>query len=138
MPSPGGAKRVSTIPSYQEIYREMGLSPQRAEERGAAADSYLVEEVRVDDRPAESSSGGGRGSGASPSRDCQARPPTTHFGHARRARGGPADGIEEGKELYTRRDLSLLGGHLHENMDVHGNMREGCDSLVLGCLVSVL
>jgi len=43
--------------------------------------------------------------------------------------------VEEGKELYTREDLVHLGGHLDTaGKEVHGNGREGCDSLVIGNL----
>ena len=54
-----------------------------------------------------------------------------HYGH-------PLSGeIEEGKELYTRKDLMSMGGHMIENKDVHGSMKEGADSIVLCNLVSL-
>ncbi len=65
-----------------------------------------------------------------PSKTIQ-RPPTTHFGHAE---GGE---IVEGKELYTRKDLAIAGGHALEHKDVHGNMKEGADSIVVSHLVSI-
>jgi hypothetical protein len=43
--------------------------------------------------------------------------------------------IEEGKELYTRKDLNRFGGHVSEMKDIHGNMKDGCDSLVVGNMV---
>jgi hypothetical protein len=53
-----------------------------------------------------------------------------HYGH-------PLSGeIEEGKELYTRKDLLVMGGHLFQDKDVHGSMKEGADSVVLCNLVS--
>ena len=58
------------------------------------------------------------------------RTPTLHFGQVNR------DNIEEGKELYTRKDLYQFGGHGSESKDVHGNMKDGCDSIVVGNLVS--
>jgi hypothetical protein len=45
--------------------------------------------------------------------------------------------IEEGKELYTRKDLVTYGGHLCENKDFHGNMKDGCDSIIIANLVSL-
>ena len=49
---------------------------------------------------------------------------------------GHAPDLEEGKELYTRKDLLVMGGHLAEFRDVHGSMKEGADSVVLCHLVS--
>jgi hypothetical protein len=60
----------------------------------------------------------------------QSRSLSTHYGHA------ISGEIEEGKELYTRKDLMLMGGHLQEHKDVHGSMKEGADSVVLCNLVS--
>ncbi|KAL7537116.1 hypothetical protein ACHAXR_008398, partial [Thalassiosira sp. AJA248-18] len=192
-------QRVSVIPSYQEIYREMGLQspkqqPQQQQQhhhhhhqahhhQQEEPYSYSVEEVQVvvehshhhhhhQTHPSNSSNkksknhhsytsnngpsssslnkgdkhgGGGGGSSGNNSSIGSAttttartmshhynhRPPTTHFGHVY---NGDAS-IEEGKELYTRKDLCALGGHLgHEHKDVHGNMREGCDSICIGNL----
>lgn len=57
------------------------------------------------------------------------RAPTTCFGHVD---GGE---IVEGKELYTRKDLVQAGAHALEHKDVHGNMKEGADSIVISNLV---
>jgi len=40
----------------------------------------------------------------------------------------------EGKELYTRKDLAIAGGHALEHKDVHGNMKEGADSIIVSHL----
>lgn len=45
------------------------------------------------------------------------------------------DVLEEGKELYKRGDMSDAGGHLSQTREVHGNVKEGCDSLCIGNLV---
>jgi len=60
------------------------------------------------------------------------RTPTAHFGHVNR------DDIDEGKELYSRKDVALLGGHVSEVKDVIGSMKDGCSSLVLGNMVRSL
>ena len=56
---------------------------------------------------------------------------TTHFGHILNNNHNRDELLEEGKELYTRKEIAQSGGHCAENKDVHGNMREGCDSLCL-------
>ena len=101
---------VPSIPSYQEIYQEMGLTTShphyahlyhRTAEAMATPHTYPLQEKQH------------------------------YFGH-------PISGeIEEGKELYTRKDLMLMGGHAAENKDVHGSMKEGADSVVLCQLVSL-
>jgi len=148
-------KRVSAIPSYQEIYREMGLSPKQPpqsqahhpDQRNASShystSNYSIEEVQLphstntnNHHPhgtrsrsnSTSTTASNSVTGRTMSHHYSHRTPTTLFGHVKR------DDIEEGKELYTRKDLVHLGGHLAETKEVHGNMREGCDSLVVGNL----
>ena len=146
------AKRVLAIPSYQEIYREMGLSPQERHhpsQRHHFNFSYSVEEVQVDSHRLSSHQSESFHPHAihhqhhilpssiddptklSKSNQCHAnsRSPTAHFGHVNRG------DIEEGKELYTRKDLYRFGGHVSEMKDIHGNMKDGCDSLVVGNMV---
>ena len=146
------SKRVLAIPSYQEIYREMGLSPQERHhpsQRHHFNFSYSVEEVQVDSHRLSSHQSESFQPHAihhqhhnlpssiddhtklSNSNQCQAnsRSPTAHFGHVNRG------DIEEGKELYTRKDLYRFGGHVSEVKDIHGNMKDGCDSLVVGNMV---
>jgi len=106
--------RQSSIPSYQEIYREMGLSPQSnsTSQQQHHSSSYATEPHQQ--HPQQQHSRG-----------------TTYFGHIQNR-----DELEEGKEIYTRKEIQLCGGHCAENKDVHGNMREGCDSLCLkDCMV---
>ena len=146
------AKRVLAIPSYQEIYREMGLSSQERHHPSQQHHfnfSYSVEEVQVDSHRLSSHQSESFHPHAihhqhhnlpssiddptklSKSNQCQAnsRSPTAHFGHVNRG------DIEEGKELYTRKDLYRFGGHVSEVKDIHGNMKDGCDSLVVGNMV---
>lgn len=111
--------RVSAIPSYQEIYWEMGQQQQSPPSSLAAHhqhQGYLVESV--DDI----------------SNAAQHHSTSSHFGHPLSKDG---DMIEEGKELYTRKDLVTYGGHLCENKDFHGNMKDGCDSIIIANLVSL-
>ena len=173
--TPMARKRAASIPSYQEIYQEMGWSPShhshqqqqqlqhQSQHHYNSGYTYSVEEVQVDHHQIIPAGGGFQnthGNSCSTegsslaaaaaqqhhqnqhdhynnnSREQQQqqvqreRPPTTHFGHVYNR-----DDIEEGKELYTRKDLGVLGGHLGEHKDVHGNMREGCDSLCITSLV---
>lgn len=111
--------RVSGIPSYQEIYREMGQQQHQQQAPATSAfhqhHGYRVESV--DDISNNTS---------------QTHSTNIRFGHP-----PSRDMLEEGKELYTRKDLVTYGGHLCENKDVHGNMKDGCDSIVLANLVSV-
>lgn len=110
--------RVSGIPSYQEIYREMGQQQQQQSSATSAFHQhhgYRVESV--DDIS---------------NNTAQKHSTTIRFGHP-----PSRDLLEEGKELYTRKDLITYGGHLCENKDVHGNMKDGCDSIVIANLVSV-
>ncbi|KAL7495054.1 hypothetical protein ACHAWT_003641 [Skeletonema menzelii] len=110
--------RVSGIPSYQEIYREMGQQQQHQQQLSSATSAfhqhhgYRVESV--DDISNNTS---------------QTHSTNIRFGHP-----PSRDMLEEGKELYTRKDLITYGGHLCENKDVHGNMKDGCDSIVLANL----
>jgi len=106
--------RQSSIPSYQEIYREMGLSPQsNSTSQQHHSSSYAIEPHQQH-----------------PQQQPQHRG-TTYFGHIPNR-----DELEEGKEIYTRKEIAICGGHCAENKDVHGNMREGCDSLCLkDCMV---
>ena len=107
----GEGTRQSSIPSYQEIYREMGLSPQ-SNSTTQQHSSYATEPHQHLQQP-------------------QHHRGTTYFGHI-----SNRDELEEGKEIYTRKEIALCGGHCAENKDVHGNMREGCDSLCLkDCMV---
>ena len=108
--------RQSSIPSYQEIYREMGLSSQSSLQQQHHHSSYATEHQHQQHLPQHNSRG------------------TTYFGHIPNN-----DELEEGKEIYTRKEIALCGGHCAENKDVHGNMREGCDSLCLkDCMVRCL
>ncbi|KAL7554908.1 hypothetical protein ACHAWF_018458 [Thalassiosira exigua] len=155
MTSPNAGKRVSAIPSYQEIYREMGMSSpqvrlqeqQQRQQQQQQRQRYSVEEVPLDGDPRRGALSpppppdlapppaaadgddvvGSPGSSRPRGRD-GGRPSTTRFGHVDR------EDVEEGKELYTRRDLARNGGHSTEVRDAHGNMREGCDSLCVGNL----
>eukprot|EP00577_Skeletonema_sp_RCC1716_P003871 CAMPEP_0113438040 /NCGR_PEP_ID=MMETSP0013_2-20120614/37741_1 /TAXON_ID=2843 ORGANISM="Skeletonema costatum, Strain 1716" /NCGR_SAMPLE_ID=MMETSP0013_2 /ASSEMBLY_ACC=CAM_ASM_000158 /LENGTH=1458 /DNA_ID=CAMNT_0000328743 /DNA_START=208 /DNA_END=4584 /DNA_ORIENTATION=+ /assembly_acc=CAM_ASM_000158 len=104
--------RVSGIPSYQEIYREMGQQQQQQSPAFHQRHGYIVESV--DDISKNTA---------------QHHSTTTRFGHP-----PSRDLLEEGKELYTRKDLITYGGHLCENKDVHGNMKDGCDSIVIANL----
>lgn len=107
---------VPVIPSYQEIYQEMGLQQHPNREALTHYHSHHSQHYSVEtvSRDGESASN---------------RLPY-HYGH-------PLSGeIEEGKELYTRKDLMVMGGHMLENRDVHGSMKEGADSIVLCNLVS--
>lgn len=113
--------RVSAIPSYQEIYREMGQQQQMSPTSSAyyhhnQKHDYLVESVDDVSNGSQHHHSTNSQFGHPPSRD---------------------DMIEEGKELYTRKDLVTYGGHLCENKDVHGNMKDGCDSIVIANLVSL-
>jgi hypothetical protein len=117
--------RVSAIPSYQEIYREMGQQQQMSPTSSAyyhhnQKHDYLVESVN------DVVSNGSQ-------QQHHHHSTNSHFGHPPRR----DDMIEEGKELYTRKDLVTYGGHLCENKDVHGNMKDGCDSIVIANLVSL-
>jgi hypothetical protein len=110
--------RVSAIPSYQEIYREMGQQQQQQQQSPTTSafhqqHGYIVESVDDISNNLHST--------------------TTRFGHP-----PSRDMLEEGKELYTRKDLITYGGHLCENKDVHGNMKDGCDSIVIANLVSLV
>ncbi len=106
--------RVSGIPSYQEIYREMG---QQQQQQASATSTFHYRVESVDDIS---------------NKTTQKHSTTIRCGHP------PCrDMLEEGKELYTRKDLITYGGHLCENKDVHGNMKDGCDSIVVANLVSV-
>lgn len=113
--------RVSGIPSYQEIYREMGQQQQQQQQQSSATSAfhqphgYRVESV--DDISNNTT---------------QKHSTTIRFGHP-----PSREMLEEGKELYTRKDLITYGGHLCENKDFHGNMKDGCDSIVIANLVSV-
>jgi len=110
----GEGTRQSSIPSYQEIYREMGLSPQSNSTQHPQ--TYATEPHQQHSQHQHHSRG------------------TTYFGHIPNR-----DELEEGKEIYTRKEIAICGGHCAENKDVHGNMREGCDSLCLkDCMVRVL
>ena len=117
--------RVSAIPSYQEIYREMGQQQQMSPTSSAyyhhnQKHDYLVESVN------DVVSNGSQ-------HQQHHNSTNSHFGHP----PSRDDMIEEGKELYTRKDLVTYGGHLCENKDVHGNMKDGCDSIVIANLVSL-
>jgi len=108
----GEGTRQSSIPSYQEIYREMGLSPQSNSTQHPQ--TYATEPQQQQHPQQQHHSRG-----------------TTYFGHIHNR-----DELEEGKEIYTRKEIAICGGHCAENKDVHGNMREGCDSLCLkDCMV---
>jgi hypothetical protein len=153
-PTPENAKRVLAIPTYQEIYREMGISPEDRHHHPSQSNhstfNYSVEEVPVDSyhlssHPSESfhahaihhqyddppSSAIDDPTRLSTSNQFQSnsRTLTAHFGHVNR------EDVEEGKELYTRKDLCRFGGHISEAKDFHGNMKDGCDSLVVGNMV---
>ena len=156
--SPDGTKRVSAIPSYQEIYREMGLSPQSPKRQyqyhhaaqhpsstqypsnnNLSSYSYSVEEVPIDGSHRSSSTTLShiyhhqqQNNSSTSTQPTSTHRTTTHFGHVINR---DDDDLEEGKEIYTRKDICVLGGHCSEVKEVHGNMREGCDSLVIGSLV---
>lgn len=119
---------LPAIPSYQEIYQEMGMSPKTAE---TSVDNLLPMIRQQYSYPsAEYSVETIHGNG-SLCDGAQSHRVSGHYGH-------PLSGeIEEGKELYTRKDLMSMGGHMIENKDVHGSMKEGADSIVLCNLVSV-
>ena len=150
--SPKNAKRVLAIPTYQEIYREMGISPEERHhpsQRHHSTCNYSVEEVPVDSYHLSSHQSESfhahaihhQNNDPPPfiddptklymSNQCQpnSRTPTAHFGHVNR------EDVEEGKELYTRKDLCRFGGHVSEAKDFHGNIKDGCDSLVVGNMV---
>ena len=139
-------KRVLAIPSYQEIYREMGLSPGERHTHDLNCDSYsTIEEMQQVDpnnhsyfydssynnNPYNQSHNQYYINSDDPTRMI-CRTPTAHFGHVNR------DDIDEGKELYSRKDVALLGGHVSEVKDVIGSMKDGCSSLVLGNMVRSL
>ena len=139
-------KRVLAIPSYQEIYREMGLSPGERYTHDLNCDSYsTIEEMQQVDpnnhsyfydssynnNPYNQSHNQYYINSDDPTRMI-CRTPTAHFGHVNR------DDIDEGKELYSRKDVALLGGHVSEVKDVIGSMKDGCSSLVLGNMVRSL
>lgn len=109
--------RVSGIPSYQEIYREMGQQQQQSSATSAFHQHHEYRVESVDDIS---------------NNTAQKHSTTIRFGHP-----PSRDLLEEGKDLYTRKDLITYGGHLCENKDVHGNMKDGCDSIVIANLVSV-
>lgn len=109
--------RVSAIPSYQEIYREMGQQQQQSPTTSAFHQHHGYKVESVDDIS---------------NNTAQQHSTTTRFGHP-----PSRDMLEEGKELYTRKDLVTYGGHSCENKDVHGNMKDGCDSIVISNLVSL-
>jgi len=168
-PSEQGGGR-SAIPSYQEIYREMGLvstqDPRRRQQQQQQQQQAAQQQHAGPRRPQH----------APPSvaqqqqqqqqlQQQQAKPQLTgfaarksnlpaapvprgyvgqgqalaggqcrssfHFGHLHR------DVLEEGKELFKRENLFDVGGHLSETREVHGNAREGCDSLCISNLVRV-
>jgi hypothetical protein len=142
-------QRISIIPSYQEIYREMGIPHQHSYSQrpqhsahNFSTSSYSVEEIEVDACQLSQISDHhhlhqhqqqelSHVESMDPTiSQPLSRMPTLHFGQVNR------DNIEEGKELYTRKDLYHFGGHASESKDVHGNMKDGCDSLVIGNLVS--
>jgi hypothetical protein len=106
--------RVSGIPSYQEIYREMGQQQHQTPGTSAFHQHHGYRVESVDDISNITS---------------QTHSTNIRFGHP-----PSRDMLEEGKELYTRKDLVTYGGHLCENKDVHGNMKDGCDSIVLANL----
>lgn len=136
-------KRVLAIPSYQEIYREMGLSPGE-QYAHLNCDSYSsIENMQKADSTNHSYLNDSYNNTHHQSHNqyyyysdgptrmiCRA--PTAHFGHVNR------DDIDEGKELYSRKDVALLGGHVSEVKDVIGSMKDGCSSLVLGNMVRSL
>ena len=139
-------KRVLAIPSYQEIYREMGISPGERHTHDLNCDSYsTIEEMQQVDpnnhsyfydssynnNPYNQSHNQYYINSDDPTRMI-CRTPTAHFGHVNR------DDIDEGKELYSRKDVALLGGHVSEVKDVIGSMKDGCSSLVLGNMVRSL
>lgn len=139
-------KRVLAIPSYREIYREMGLSPGERHTHDLNCDSYsTIEEMQQVDpnnhsyfydssynnNPYNQSHNQYYINSDDPTRMI-CRTPTAHFGHVNR------DDIDEGKELYSRKDVALLGGHVSEVKDVIGSMKDGCSSLVLGNMVRSL
>lgn len=142
--SPNNEQRVSIIPSYQEIYREMGIPHQFSNQRHHAeysTMSYSVEEIGIDACHLSQTSDHRQHCHVNDvtSHDdptdvvmsqSHSRTPTIHFGHVNR------DHIEEGKELYTRKDLYQFGVHVSDSKDVHGNMKDGCDSIVIRNLVS--
>lgn len=137
-------KRVLAIPSYQEIYREMGLSPGERHAHDLNCDSYsTIEEVHQVDstnhpylydsykNTHHQSHKQYYYNSDDPTRMI-CRAPTAHFGHVNR------DDIDEGKELYSRKDVALFGGHVSEVKDVIGSMKDGCSSLVFGNMVRSL
>ncbi|KAL3792176.1 hypothetical protein HJC23_009640 [Cyclotella cryptica] len=150
---------IPAIPSYQEIYQEMGIAPQnyhrgndpstgfyhhqqqgkvfKAEhEHNHPSTLYSMKEIRhinstQSDYPPPNcivetiSSNHSNCNNIDGSAQSQSRLMSTHYGHALSGE------IEEGKELYTRKDLMVMGGHMLEQKDVHGSMKEGADSVVL-------
>ena len=152
----GGGR--SAIPSYQEIYREMGLESSQDPRRRRQQQQQLN---------AQQHAGPRRPQHAPPqpvAQQQQQRPHPTGFaarrsslpgpvGAAHVARGYPGqafagqcrsslhfghlhrDVLEEGKELYKREDLLDVGGHLGPTREWHGSVKEGCDSLCISNLV---
>lgn len=152
----GGAR--SAIPSYQEIYREMGLvssqDPRRRQQQHQQQQAAQLagprrpqhapplpvaqQQQQQQQRPhltgfaprrsnPPGAAGAPRGySGQALAGPCRS---SFHFGHLHR------DVLEEGKELYKRGDMSDAGGHLSQTREVHGNVKEGCDSLCISNLV---
>jgi hypothetical protein len=122
-------KNIPAIPSYQEIYREMGMTSQypSADNHHKAEDPPLHHPLPKFSYPRPNAYT------VETISECDANNAhrTAYYGH-------PMSGeMEEGKELYTRKDLMVMGGHLLEHKDVHGSMKEGADSVVLCHLVSV-
>ena len=143
-------KRVLAIPSYQEIYREMGLSPDERHVYDVNCDSYstidgMMQQVdpnnhsyfydssyNNNNNPHNQSHNQYYINNSDDHTRMICRTPTAHFfGHVNR------DDIDEGKELYSRKDVALLGGHVSEVKDVIGSMKDGCSSLVLGNMVRI-
>ena len=123
------------IPSYQEIYQEMGMTPRNApsEYHYNKSSEALTDPFNRPMYPQYSYSRPNYSTETiSNCEDFNAQSqqrPTTHYGH-------PIGGeIEEGKELYTRKDLMVMNGHMLEHKDVHGTIKEGADSVVLCNLV---
>ena len=107
--------RVSGIPSYQEIYREMGQQQQQTPTSSFNQRHGYIGNDTISVNTTQ-----------------QTHSTATRFGHPYRS-----EILEEGKELFTRKDLITYGGHLFDNKDVHGHMKDGCDSIVIANLVSV-
>lgn len=128
---PENTKNVLAIPSYQEIYREMGLTPDERHhfsQHHLSSGSYSIDSHQLDSFHPHATQCR-QYHNLSPSSDYPMKLISrTPFGHVSR------DDIEEGKGLYSRKDLSRFGGHISEAKDVTGNMKDGCASLVLGNL----